>query len=67
MRNVTDFGCSVSRQFQRVVAALLSPPGLWCLSILSLATAAVLEVAIGPYSGKETGETALLRTRLDSF
>ncbi len=38
-----------------------------CLAILSLATAAVLEVAIGPYSGKETGETALLRTRLESF
>ena len=38
-----------------------------CMAILSLATAAVLEVAIGPYSGKETGETALLRTRLDSF
>ncbi|MCX7419150.1 MAG: IS4 family transposase [Planctomycetia bacterium] len=38
-----------------------------CLGILSLATAAVLDVAIGPYSGKETGETALLRTRLDSF
>ena len=38
-----------------------------CLAILSLATAAVLEMAIGPYSGKETGETALLRTRLDSF
>ena len=38
-----------------------------CLAILSLATAAVLEVAIGPYSGKETGETALLRARLESF
>ena len=24
-------------------------------------------MAIGPYSGKETGETALLRTRLDAF
>ena len=38
-----------------------------CMGILSLATAAVLDVAIGPYSGKQTGETALLRTRLDSF
>ena len=38
-----------------------------CMVILSLATAAVLDVAIGPYSGKETGETALLRARLDSF
>ena len=38
-----------------------------CMAILSLGTAAVLDVVIGPYSGKETGETALLRTRLDSF
>ena len=30
-------------------------------AILSLATACVLDVAIGPYAGKETGETALLR------
>ena len=37
------------------------------MAILSLATAAVLDVALGPYSGKETGETALLRTRLESF
>ena len=37
------------------------------MAILSLATAAVLDVAMGPYSGKETGETALLRSRLDSF
>jgi putative transposase len=35
--------------------------------ILSLATACVLELAIGPYSGKETGETALLRSLLESF
>ena len=38
-----------------------------CMTILSLATAAVMDVAMGPYSGKETGETALLRSRLDSF
>ena len=31
------------------------------VAILSLATACVTDVAIGPYSGKETGETALLR------
>jgi DDE family transposase len=37
------------------------------LAIVSLATAAVLDVAVGPYSGKETGETALLRSRLESF
>ena len=37
------------------------------LAILSLATAAVLDVAAGPYSSQETSETALLRTRLESF
>ncbi|MEZ6058779.1 MAG: IS4 family transposase [Planctomycetaceae bacterium] len=35
--------------------------------VLSLATAAALELAAGPYSGKQTGETALLRDLLDSF
>jgi putative transposase len=35
--------------------------------ILSLATACGLDVAVGPYLGKETGETALLRQLLDSF
>jgi putative transposase len=35
--------------------------------ILSLATACVLDLALGPYSGKETGETALLRSLLKSF
>jgi putative transposase len=38
-----------------------------CVAILSLATAGVMDLAIGPYSGKETGETALLRELLDSF
>lgn len=33
--------------------------------LLSLATALVSGLAIGPYEGKETGETALLRTLLD--
>ena len=37
-----------------------------CL-ILSLATACGLDLALGPYSGKETGETALLRSLLGSF
>jgi hypothetical protein len=32
--------------------------------LLGLATAAVLGAAMGPYAGKETGETALLRTLL---
>jgi putative transposase len=36
-------------------------------AILSLATGCVTNLAIGPYSGKETGETALLRELLDSF
>jgi len=36
-------------------------------AVLSLATAAIHDLAIGPYQGKETGETALLRTMLDSF
>ena len=35
--------------------------------MVSLATACVCDVAIGPYAGKETGENALLRTMLDSF
>jgi len=35
--------------------------------ILSLATACVLDLAVGPYSGKETGETELLRRLLQSF
>ena len=37
------------------------------MAILSRATATVLDVAVGPSSGQETGETALLRSRLDSF
>lgn len=37
------------------------------VAILSLATAGVMDVAIGPYSGKETGETALLRSMLKSL
>ncbi len=36
-------------------------------AILSLATACVMDVAIGPYKGKETGETALLRSMLSSL
>ena len=33
--------------------------------VLSLATAAIHDLAIGPYQGKQTGETALLRDILD--
>lgn len=36
-------------------------------AILSLASACLLNLAIGPYKGKETGETALLRELLESF
>ena len=36
-------------------------------AVLSLANAGIHDVAIGPYLGKETGETALLRQVLDSF
>jgi putative transposase len=35
--------------------------------ILSLATACAMDLALGPYAGKETGETALLRQLLGSF
>ena len=35
--------------------------------IISLATACVIDAAFGPYSGKQTGETALFRQMLDSF
>jgi putative transposase len=36
-------------------------------AVISLATACVCDLAIGPYEGKETGETALLRERLETF
>ena len=32
-----------------------------CVALFSLATAMALDLELGPYSGKETGETALLR------
>ncbi|MDA1053629.1 MAG: hypothetical protein O3C40_24540 [Planctomycetota bacterium] len=37
------------------------------VAILSLATACAMDLAVGPYAGKETGETALLRQLLGSF
>ena len=37
------------------------------VAVLSLATAAIHGVAIGPYAGKQTGETALLRGLLAHF
>jgi hypothetical protein len=36
-------------------------------AILSAATAAILDLAVGPYEGKETGESALLRRLLGSL
>jgi hypothetical protein len=36
-------------------------------AVLSLATGGLCDVAIGPYEGKETGESALLRQRLETF
>ena len=32
-----------------------------CVAVISLATACVIDLALGPYAGKQTGETALLR------
>jgi len=37
------------------------------VAIVSLATACVMDLAIGPYKGKETGESALLRSMLGSL
>lgn len=37
------------------------------VAVISLATGAVRELALGPSRGKETGETALLRTLWDRF
>jgi putative transposase len=42
-------------------------PILRLVVLLSLATAALCGVAIGPYQGKQTGEPALLRELLDRF
>jgi len=36
-------------------------------AVISLATACVCDLALGPYQGKETGESALLRDLLDVF
>lgn len=42
-------------------------PIAWACAVLSLATAAICDLAVGPYQGKETGESALLRQMLDSL
>ena len=38
-----------------------------CCTVVSSATACVCDMAVGPYEGKETGESALLRNILDTF
>lgn len=42
-------------------------PILRLVVLLGLATAAVLDAAVGPYQGKETGETALFHQLLDAL
>ena len=42
-------------------------PILRCVSLISMSTGMLLDLAIAPYSGKETGETALLLQMLDSL
>jgi hypothetical protein len=42
-------------------------PLMRLVALMSLNCAAVLDVAMGPYKGKETGETALFRTLLDGL
>jgi len=37
------------------------------VAVLSLATAAIHDLAVGPYAGKQTGEMALLRSLLEGF
>ena len=38
-----------------------------CVAIMSFATAMVMDVVLGPYKGKETGESALLRQMMKSL
>jgi len=42
-------------------------PILRWVALIGLATGAVLDTAVGPYRGKMTGESALLRTMLDTL
>ena len=42
-------------------------PVVRMVAIISLATGVVRDLAMGPYKGKETGETALFRTLLDGL
>lgn len=42
-------------------------PILRCVSLISMATGMLVDLAIASYCGKETGETALLRQMIDSL
>jgi len=42
-------------------------PILRCVSPVSMATGMLVDLAIGPYCGKESGETALLRQMVDNL
>jgi len=42
-------------------------PILRCASLISMTTGLLVDLAIGPYCGKESGETALLRQLLDNL
>jgi Transposase DDE domain len=42
-------------------------PVMRYVALISLATGVVRDLALGPYKGKETGETALFRTLLDAL
>ena len=48
-------------------AAGVGFPVVRVVAIIALATGVVLDLATGPYAGKETGETALLRELWDRF
>lgn len=50
---------------QKAQAPGVGLPIARAVTILSLATACVMDLAIGPYSGKQTGEPALLRSMMD--
>jgi hypothetical protein len=52
---------------QRRQAAGCGFPIARAVAVLSLGTACLLDAAIGPYRGKQTGESALLRTMLGQF
>lgn len=52
---------------QKSQAPGVGQPIARCVAILSLATACVIDLALGPYAGKETGEPALLRQIMKSL